>query len=191
MPGTERSVFWARVGASGLEHLRLVVDASGAVADGVVVGTSDREAFRLRYRIRCDTSWTCREVHVESLEERGRTLALTADGRGHWQSADGQDLPGLRACLDVDIAVTPFTNTLPIRRLALAPGQSSEVRVVYVAVPALTVGVARQRYTCLPAHGGVGRWRYEGLDTRFAADLTVDADGLVVDYGNIWRRSSR
>ena len=46
-------------------------------------------------------------------------LSLTGDGAGRWQ-IDGRDAPDLDGCLDLDIQVTPFTNSLPIRRLDLA-----------------------------------------------------------------------
>jgi hypothetical protein len=35
----------------------------------------------------------------------------------------------------VDLPSTVFTNTLPVRRLAMVPGWSEELSVVYIAVP--------------------------------------------------------
>jgi hypothetical protein len=94
-------------------------------------------------------------------------------------------LPSLDGCLDVDLSATPFTNTLPIRRLNWQPGQSVELRMVYVDVPSLHLSVYPQRYTCLDASG---RFRFEALRSDFTADLTVDLDGLVVDYPGLFRR---
>jgi len=45
---------------------------------------------------------------------------------------DGRLVPELEGCMDVDISVTPFTNTLPIQKLGLAPTESPEVSVAYV-----------------------------------------------------------
>jgi hypothetical protein len=94
----------------------------------------------------------------------------------------------LDGCHDVDIRVTPFTNTLPIRRLALAPGASAELRVGYITVPDLSIRPVRQRYTCLARSESGGIFRYDSLDSGFRADLTVDAHGLVVEYPGIWMR---
>jgi hypothetical protein len=89
----------------------------------------------------------------------------------------------------VDIQVTPFTNSLPIRRLGLETGQSADIRVAYVPVPELDVRPAEQRYTCLDAPGPAGgRYRYEGLFRDFTAELPVDGDGLVLDYAETFRR---
>jgi hypothetical protein len=44
-----------------------------------------------------------------------------------------------------------------------------------------------QRYTC-PKEGEL--YRYESLESDFMADLRVDADGLVLDYPGLFRRTS-
>jgi hypothetical protein len=87
-------------------------------------------------------------------------------------------------CDDVDIMAVTFTNTLPIRRLRLAIGEAREINAAYVTVPQLAVEVARQRYTRLAAN----EYRYEGLGTGFTAVLTVDDDGIVIDYPQLSRR---
>ncbi len=88
---------------------------------------------------------------------------------------------------------TAFTNTLPIRRLGLQPGESAELSVAYIDVPTLGVTPARQRYGCLARSAEEGRYRYESLPSAalpggFTDDLLVDADGLVVDYPKLFRR---
>ena len=85
----------------------------------------------------------------------------------------------------MDLPITPFTNTLPIRRLALAAGASAEIDVVYVRAPALSVEVDRQRYTCLEP---MRRYRYEAVDGSFTAEIEVDSRGLVVMYPELFRR---
>ena len=94
-------------------------------------------------------------------------------------------LPKLRGAIDVDISATPFTNTLPIRRLSMRLGQSEEILAVYVQVPSLAVSTDRQRYTCLEAGK---RYRYESVDSDFTRDIEVDEHGLVVNYPGLFRR---
>ncbi|WP_148681759.1 putative glycolipid-binding domain-containing protein [Candidatus Nitrososphaera gargensis] len=48
---------------------------------------------------------------------------------------------------DVDLEVTPATNTLPIRRLCLEDGKSQQVDAVWVHFPSLTLEWLQQRYT--------------------------------------------
>ena len=109
------------------------------------------------------------------------------DGEGRWRTTSGDPVDSLSGCIDVDIRATPFTNTLPIRRLGLMPGESRDVSMAFIDVPALDVRAVDQRYTCLQtsAHGAV--YRFESGD--FSADLSVDRDGLVIDYPGGWRRA--
>ena len=98
----------------------------------------------------------------------------------------------LQGCLDVDISATPFTNTLPIRRLALQPGSTATLIMAYIAAPQMRLRVAQQRYTCLDATSTGGRYRFESLTqgaVSFTAELPVDGDGLVLDYPNLFRRT--
>jgi len=182
---------WASWDGRGLEHLRLRVGESGIEADGVVVGDEDGVAFRARYVIRCDPGWRTREVIVDPLDGRD-PLHLRSDGKGNWSDASGRSVPEHKGCVDVDLSATPFTNTLPIRRLDLREEESSEIMAVYVCVPNMRLATSRQRYTCLERNADGGLYRYEdaGLFRGFAADLPVDADGLVLDYpGIFWRIS--
>jgi hypothetical protein len=183
----ERNILWTPWDGPGLEHLRLT-DATGDIlADGVIIGVADDGApFRARYTVQCDAQWRVRAARIDMLDGANRRLDLYSDGAGHWSDDTGTELPGLVGCFDIDISVTPFTNTLPIRRLALSPGASADITVVYIDLPALTVQLEMQRYTCLAAD--IARYRFEARSSSFTADLPVDADGLVQDYPGLFRR---
>jgi hypothetical protein len=177
---------WAPWDGRGLEHLRLRIGEEGIEADGVVIG-EEGTIFRARYVIRCDPGWRTREMILDPLDGRD-SLHLRSDGKGNWSDASGRNIPELEGCSDVDLSATPFTNTLPIRRLDLREEESSEIVAVYVDVPGMRLDASRQRYTCLER--GLYRYEDEGLFHGFTADLPVDADGLVLDYPGIFRRIS-
>jgi len=182
----EREVMWTPWEEAGLEHLRLVTSGSGVVANGLVLGLQGGRPFRIGYEIRCDGRWRVREVRAAAPDSERPVLELLADGEGRWKSRGGEPVPELDGCIDVDISATPFTNTLPIRRLGLKPGESEELTVTYIRVPELLVGPESQRYGCLEADGGF--YRFEALPSGFTAELPVDAEGLVIDYPGLFRR---
>ncbi len=184
----ETHVWWTPLEPPGLEQLYLVESETGVVADGLVLGMEGATPFRLRYQVWMDLDWNVRECLLNVGERQGQSLHMYADGQGHWTDAEGSTYSSLDGCLDLDISCTPFTNTLPIRRLALTPGESADLLVAYLTVPDLTIRLARQRYTCLSRTTSGGVYRYEGLETNFTADLPVDALGLVIDYPGIWKR---
>lgn len=183
-----RELLWTPRSGPGLEHLQLRESPAGVRADGVVLGCRDDRPFRLRYRLQLDARWRVRTVVLERLGEAGETLVLSADGAGRWHTVDGQELDALADCLDVDISATPLTNTLPVRRLSWRPGQSVELKVVYLEAPEFAVRAVRQRYTCLTRDAHGGRFRYQGLDSGVEAEIDLDADGLVRAYGNLFGR---
>jgi len=174
---------WEHWSGRGLEHLVLTERGTGIVAVAVSI-VADDPPYAVRYRLQCDAEWRCRELDVE-IVDTGRTVRLRGDGRGRWTDADGTRLPQLDGAIDVDVSITPFTNTLPIRRLDLAAGSAREIAVVYVRAPALSVELDHQRYICVEPRR---RYRYEAVDGTFAADIEVDGDGLVLTYPGLFRR---
>jgi len=185
----EREAMWVPWEGPGLEHLRLVTSDRGVVANGLVIGLEAGRPFRIGYEIRCDGLWRVRAVRAGAPDSALPVLELLADGEGRWKRRGGEPVPELDRCIDVDISGTPFTNTLPIRRLGLKAGESEELAVTYVRVPELLVGAERQRYGCMEARTDGGLYRFEALPSGFTAELPVDAEGLVLDYPGLFRRT--
>jgi hypothetical protein len=188
-----RDVLWAPWDAPGLEHLRLEVGAATVSADGAIIAIFERGVFRASYQITCDAAWRVGDVRVTTSHPAASALHLRSDGAGQWSNARGEPLLALDGCMDIDFAATPFTNTLPIRRLNLKPAETAEIVVVYIDAPSLDVTPVRQRYTCLAHDPDGARYRFEALPYAtlpdgFAAELSVDVDGLVRDYPPLFRR---
>jgi hypothetical protein len=175
---------WTDWSSQGSEHLVLREAADTITADSVVVSPGV-DAFGLRYRVLCDPAWRVRQVEIE-LMGADKRVHLIADGTGRWiDDVARVTLHELDGVLDVDLAFTPFTNTLPIRRLGLKDGESADIVVAYLQVPELTPIPDAQRYTCLAAGK---RYRFESLDTDFSREIDVDEHGLVTIYPGMFRR---
>ena len=179
-----RAVMWKHLWnpkGEGLEHLI----ERGQSADSVVLWTGeDGRPCRLAYRLEWDARGCTRGLWAELAKPDGsRRLELTGDGSGNWR-VDGQTARSLDGCLDVDLWPTPFTNSLPIRRLKLRPGEAAGIRVAWVVAPALEVSARPQRYSRL----GETAFRFEALDDGFIAELAVDEHGLVLLYPELFRR---
>jgi uncharacterized protein len=171
---------WRALEWPSVEHVT-VADGDGWTADGAMVAVVDGRAVRLTYRLEVDDADATQALDVAEAVG-GATLALRSDGHGRWWDADGSARPELDGCIDVDISTTPLTNTLPVRRLRLAPGHSVEIQVGYVDVPSLVVRAVAQRYTRLDER----TYRYSSGS--FAADVAFDQNDLVTDYLGLWER---
>ncbi|AZO00014.1 hypothetical protein EJ066_24375 [Mesorhizobium sp. M9A.F.Ca.ET.002.03.1.2] len=172
---------WQQWEGPGIEHLVLRQGADGILADAVVI-SADTEPFAVHYRIACGPDWRTREVEVNLVG--GATVMLAADGLGNW-SRDGVPAAELAGALDPDLNVTPFTNTLPIRRLHLKRGESVEIAAAFIELPELSIVKSPQRYTCLEEGR---RYLYESLVSGFRREIEVDEQGLVTTYPDFWQR---
>lgn len=178
----ERAVLWRWLDGSGMDYCALHrMDAGWALGGTVTLAFGDMPAV-VRYSVACDDAWQTHTVVVDATIGHERRELRLAAGGGHW-TVDGQPRSDLDGCVDVDLGVTPATNTLPIRRLNLAVGESREVVAAWVRFPALDMRPLAQRYTRLGEH----TYHYES-DTGFSAALTVDDLGLVISYPQGWER---
>ncbi len=190
-------IIWESVAWPGYEHLCIEAWSGdgGYNVDGLVVAVLSDRPSRIWYRIEIDDSWIFKSLSISVTDEisefddgpldlDGDRLELVRTPNGHWDHDYAGSAVNLSACTDIDIAITPFTNTLPIRRLELDVGEAAEIDVVYVTVPDLTLAPASQRYTRLTER----LYRFESLASGFIADITVDEHGLVTDYPELFRR---
>ena len=168
---------WRRLRGPGLERCTLRESDTGARLDGTVLTILDGRATEVRYSVRTDERWVTREVIValDDGTER-RRCDLAHDGQGGWTTGEGRPIAAVQGCLDVDLEVSPSTNTLPIRRL----GGSAEVEAAWVRFPSLAVERLTQRYERL----GDRRWRYSS--DGFKAMLELSPESLVLRYQRGW-----
>jgi uncharacterized protein len=175
---------WQDWSGKGVEHLVLKEDQNQIVVDAAIIGPLDGHVFAARYKLLCDAGWRVRKVEITEIGS-DRSVQLVSNGAGNWVDGSGAAQPQLESAIDVDISITPFTNTLPIRRLNLHSGQSQEILAVYIQLPGVAITTDRQRYTCLEAGR---RYRYESVDSDFIREIEVDAHGLVTNYPGLFRR---
>lgn len=178
---------WRAREVPGFEHVRL--DESHPewnVYDSMFVRVDDGEVRRGGYTLIVDTAWRTLELRIMVEQAPGSMAALhvLATGEGSWSDADGNSIPELDGCIDVDIQWSPLTNILPIRRRDLPVGEETEIPVAYVSLPGLSVQPMTQRYTRIDST----RVRYESYERDFHADLTTDADGYVTEYPGLFTR---
>lgn len=177
-------VLWRCVFFAGHDAARLTsADGGHALAGAATLGFGGMPAL-LRYQVTCAPSWETRTTAVEGwMGDREVRVLLAVDGARRW-TLNGQPVPEVEGCIDVDLGFTPATNTLPIRRLELAVGESAAVRAAWLRFPTLDLTVLDQVYTRLDEH----TYRYESNGGAFVRELTVDDHGLVVRYPDFWER---
>ena len=175
---------WRPCEGVGLEHLDLRPAGDMISVRSIVVGERGGRPFGVTYGLSLRADWTVMRLDLVATDGRG--LSLRSDGGGRWTDGDGEAIPVLDGCIDIDLAGSPFTNTLPIRRdVRLRTGNAIRCRMAYVPFDTFAPLVDDQIYTALDAGR---RYRYEAADGTFTAEIAVDEDGLVTDYPGLFTR---
>ncbi len=176
---------WLALEGAGSEHLTLERNDGRITATAVVTGENADGPFGAWYQLFLDRQWRIKAVSVHLTD--ARWFIAKSRTSGEWADGDGRTIEALAGCTDVDLAVSPFTNTCAIRRLDLSAGESQDLDVAFLPFDSLEPRRVRQRYTCLEPGA---RYRYQNLASGFAVDLTTDSDGLVTDYPGAFKRLS-
>lgn len=173
---------WRGCDGDRLEQVRLLVNDHRIKAYGRVIGaaTADHEAFSASYDLVTDDAGVTRRFSVHLLRESGEMqISVSRDTEGNWlvQTPRGTERGSYGGAEDVELALSPFFNSLPIRRLGLVrAAQPVDVPVVYLYLPGGTANAETLRYQAADA-GGVAVSSPLG-----ASKLSVDEHGFVRDY---------
>jgi hypothetical protein len=152
---------------------------------GHSVGVEEGEAWSIDYTLELDGGWTTRSAHVRGHSRlHVREVALEADGSGGWM-VNGEPANKLDGCSDIDLEGSAFTNALPVRRVGMAVGASTDAPAAYVRAQDLSVERLEQRYSRLPNEAERSRYDYEAPAFDTHCVLTYDESGLVLDYPGI------
>jgi uncharacterized protein len=196
----KRAVAWVKDDPFGVEFAEIALAPQRLSAEGVAIGI-EPIPYRLDYTLETAAGFVTSRLRVSSRGEGWRrTLELHRHAEGAWSvKADEEghvDLPSaggdpatLLGALDCDLGLSPVTNLGPVlRNDLLSGGGPVELTMAWVSVPDLSVKADGQRYSFVSADRDSHVIRYEAIDGTFAADITLDRDGIVIDYPDIARR---
>lgn len=143
------------------------------------VGSIERDD--VQYVVRLSPMWQVRQFLLfRDLSEPD--LWLGTDGSGRWGEMNGAHRTDLDGAYDLAMPCTPFTHTLPIRRLPLHVGDAVQLTVLEVDVETLGVvpiGYIYERIEEL-------RWRVTAHDS--SVEFDVDEFGVAIDLDGSHRR---
>ncbi|MGH3769804.1 MAG: putative glycolipid-binding domain-containing protein [Pseudonocardiaceae bacterium] len=190
-PHGTRMLSWAGVDCLRLEAARVVLGECGLRATGSLVNAPQEGvgAYSASYSLATDEACVTQRLTVRTAAATGEQhVTLTRSEEGIWLVDHGQGAARTHfgGALDVDLAFSPLFNALPIRRLGLhREAAGHDLPVVFVALPSLEVCRVSQTYRTVslgePTVVSTGSESWE-------AELTVDTDGLVLEYPGLARR---
>lgn len=180
----EKTVLWQGIEYHSLEHCIVTKATSSIKVNSVIVGKYGSDIYRVEYNIDTNPNGAVVFFRLKThVNDRAEEVIFTSDGKGNWYW-EGQSLNAFAGCIDVDITLTPFTNTLPVNRLNLDIGAPHRIKVLYCDILEGNFTVAHQKYTRLSAE----KYKFENVPNDFEAIIDVDEVGLVKQYPSLFRR---
>jgi hypothetical protein len=175
-------ILWRGLDPYGHDLARLEQGPAGWVLSGTALLAHEGQPCKLDYAVTCDADWRTVSAHVAGfVGGRAVDLRASVDAARTW-SLNGAECPAVAGCLDIDLAFTPATNLLPIRRLALAVGAQADVRAAWLRFPSLAFEPLPQVYRRRDER----TYGYESGGGSFRTTLEVNAAGFVTRYPDLW-----
>lgn len=147
----------------------------------VIVSSGKSASYKINYLLNIDENWNFKNAEI-IVDKTGvkRNISIKIDSKGNW-FINEELHPDLKTCIDIDLGFTPLTNTLPIRRLNIKQGQSSNISVAWIQFPSFDITPLLQQYTNVNNI----EYIYESA-TDFKASILVNKFGFVTKYENYW-----
>lgn len=140
----------------------------------------------VHYVLRLTPTWQARQFLLfRDLDEPDLWLAQDASHR--WGEMNGAYRPDLDGAADIELSATPFTPSVPIRRLGLhqlAIDEAAEVKAIEIDVETLGVVIRVARYE------RVSQSAWRRVTDESVREFEVDDHGLVVTEQGRFRRTS-
>ena len=195
-----RLVLWSGLDSWRAEVVSLELSADGIAATGTQLG-ADPVGYRLDYQLKAGPEFITQMLIVDVVGEGwGRRLRLVRHADGNWTCdteargdaplpPPGGDVEAVSGALDCDLARSPLTNLMPVRRHRLLerPGEA-DFLMAWVSVPDLGLHPSEQRYEHVGRDADHAVVRYVGRHRDFVGDIVFDRDGVVEYYPDLARR---
>lgn len=151
--------------------------------NSVISGSHQSVPYHVAYVLCTSLDWKVKSLEL-TYSVKGTTHTVSALRQDNDWIVNGQVRKEFATCIDVDISVTPFTNSLPINRLNLECNKPQPIEVLYIDVLENSIRAARQRYI----RKSDTVYTFETVPNDFEADIIVDTEGFVVHYPELFDR---
>ena len=180
----QTNILWTGIAYQSLENCVLTHSDESIEVNSVIVGAHDEKIYRVDYSIKTNRKWECIFFEVTTqLSDKNEAIKYDSDGKGNW-TKNGVPLNEFKGCIDIDISLTPFTNSLPINRLQWELNKPQQIRVLFLDILSQEILAVQQRYTKLSKT----EYKFENVPNDFEAIITVDESGMVVNYPHLFVR---
>lgn len=180
----EKDIIWKGIFYNSLENCIVSFTVEGLRAKSVIVGYTDESSFLIEYEVKTNHLFEtqCATINYR-YKSTQRIIRLTRHNSNEW-IINGELDESLRGSKDIDISLTPFSNTLPVKRLSFDKIAEYKIKVIYIDIFGDKVRPVYQKYIKLSSN----LYRFENVPKDFEAEIEFDELGLVTYYPQLFDR---
>lgn len=182
----QTNIIWKGKLYHSIENCILKTTQSGNEINSTIIGNHHKHIYKVDYHITTNEKWETSSVTVQTQFDNSREL-ITLDKRDRSWWLNGSLKVEFSQINDIDISLTPFTNSLPINRLQWLKKEPQVIDVIYLDIIGRKIEPARQVYR----KHSKNRYTYENFDRSFKASVQVDRDGLVKNYQKLFKMMAK
>ena len=180
-----REIVWKGMYYQTMEYCCFRQNRDKLSIEGEIVGLIEEKPVHFSYQVIVDQNFNTQKVSICRNKEKTALYELKRLGKS-WYNEKDQHLAEFDDCIDVDIAITPSTNTLPIRRVLFHLNVPQTLKMLYINPINRILEINVQVYTRLADN----MYLYQSRDSDFKAQIQVDDYGIVVEYDGLYKRLS-
>lgn len=178
-----KHIIWQGIYYQSMESCNLFIEQDHIKIESKIIGTHQDIVYDIEYIIVTNKNWKVLSFNIKTqLNEEINILEGKKDSK-NW-IINGELKTEFQSCIDIDISLTPFTNTLPINRLNLKEKDALDINVLYIDVLGQRIDSTIQKYTKLSST----KYLYENKSSSFQEQIEVDQIGIIVNYPNLFKR---
>lgn len=179
-----KNILWKGKAYNSLESCFLTTTKDGTEISSVIIGCYNEIIYEVEYFIKTNKNWETVFFEIKSnLNGVTQSFTFKKEDNSDTLVIDKKMAP-FDGYSDVDISLTPLTNTLPINRLLIKQKEMQKIDVLYIDILNHQIRPVQQNYTRLSKY----KYKFEHVPNDFQALITVDEYGLVVDYPELFER---
>jgi len=128
------NILWKATDHPSLEHCVLNYSQRSIDISSVIIGKSEKDIYRVDYSITLNKKWELKAatINIESNKLK-KKFTVKQSTNGNWL-LNNKIAKRFHNCTEIDISLTPFTNSLPINRIGFSKGQDEKIKVIYFDV---------------------------------------------------------
>jgi uncharacterized protein len=179
-----KEIVWESLAWPSMVVHHTEITGQGINGHGFIVGKTDQAIpVAVEYNVSLTPAWQIQKFSIKSLLDH-RIIELVHTGE-KWYESSGKEHEEFAGMQLLDISLTPFTNTLPIKQLAFEGNKLQKIEVIYFDENVFSLRRVQQLY------GKVTDTTYRFQDIElpdFAQNIDVDEDGLVIEFPQLFKR---